>query len=225
MGLASHAIMATPSASVAFDPLSLSPGIWLDPSDAATVTLNGATVAQINDKSTNSRHFTQGTAGAQPTYATGGSGINSLGCLSFDGGDTLNGPSYTLAQPYTLAIVIKFGTTGAQQAIFNNTTLWISGGFFGLWAGATLAGPAADTALHTMVAVYNGGSSSFRIDGSATTGTGGGTGASGTWELSRAVAPLLTGSKVGEVIVYPSALSAGDLTALEGYLKAKWGTP
>lgn len=49
----------------------LSTALWLDATDASTITLNGTTVSQWNDKSGNGRNATQSTAANQPTYVTG----------------------------------------------------------------------------------------------------------------------------------------------------------
>jgi hypothetical protein len=55
-----------------FNPKSISDlAVWLDASDASTITLNGGNVSAWGDKSGNGRNFTQGTALAQPLYATG----------------------------------------------------------------------------------------------------------------------------------------------------------
>jgi hypothetical protein len=42
--------------------------MWFDAADAGTITLNGSTVAQWDDKSGNSKHAVQATAASQPTY-------------------------------------------------------------------------------------------------------------------------------------------------------------
>lgn len=59
--------------------------LWLDAEDATSITLNGTTVSQWNDKSGNARHAVQGTAANQPTYTT--SGLNGKPALTFDGSD------------------------------------------------------------------------------------------------------------------------------------------
>jgi hypothetical protein len=71
-----------------FSPLDLSPALWLDASDTATITASLGSVSQWDDKSGNGRNVTQGTAAAQPT--TGASTLNGLNVLNFDGGDRLN---------------------------------------------------------------------------------------------------------------------------------------
>lgn len=76
-------------AAAGFSPLSLSPALWLDASDAATITSSGGLVSQWNDKSGNGRNFTQGTASNQPT--TGATTQNGRNVVTFDGGDVLSG--------------------------------------------------------------------------------------------------------------------------------------
>lgn len=59
--------------------------LWLDASDASTITHSSGRVSQINDKSGNARHFTQGTSTKQPKInATTQNGMN---VLDFDGVD------------------------------------------------------------------------------------------------------------------------------------------
>lgn len=70
-----------------FDPLSLSPALWLDASDAATITSSGGKVSEWRDKSTNGYKAVQATSSAQPT--TNSVTQNGLNVLSFDGGDSM----------------------------------------------------------------------------------------------------------------------------------------
>ena len=54
--------------------------LWLDANDASTITLNGSTVSQWNDKSGNENHVSNATASTQPDYlATGWSGQPTIG--------------------------------------------------------------------------------------------------------------------------------------------------
>lgn len=50
-----------------WSPLQLSPSVWLDASDSASVVLTSGAVSQWSDKSGNNRHATQGTAANRPT--------------------------------------------------------------------------------------------------------------------------------------------------------------
>lgn len=71
----------------AWTPAALGPALalWLDAADASTITLNGGTVSQWNDKSGNARHVSQATAVNQPTYNT--TALNGKPSLVFDGTD------------------------------------------------------------------------------------------------------------------------------------------
>jgi len=59
-----------PGATV-WTPAVIQTALWLDANDTSTITLNGLTVSQWNDKSGNGRNATQPTAASQPTFATG----------------------------------------------------------------------------------------------------------------------------------------------------------
>lgn len=56
--------------------------LWLDANDSSTITLNGSTVSQWNDKSGNARHVSQNNASAQPEFAV--TGLNSKPTLRFN---------------------------------------------------------------------------------------------------------------------------------------------
>ena len=66
-----------------FTPAALQPALWLDASDASTITESSGSVSEWRDKSANVYAFTQATSTAQPT--TGSTTQNGLNVLSFDG--------------------------------------------------------------------------------------------------------------------------------------------
>jgi hypothetical protein len=68
-------------------PSQISTALWLDAADASTITLNGSTVSQWNDKSGNSRNFSQATASNQPVYST--SALNGKNVINFVSDDSL----------------------------------------------------------------------------------------------------------------------------------------
>lgn len=125
------------AAGVPFSPADLSPELWLDASDTATITSSSGSVSQWNDKSSNGRNVTQGTGGAQPT--TGSFTQNGLNVLSFDGGDSLaastashwtflhNGSSYLFAGVFK---VDSLGTTRALWANMQGTGTSVGTAFF-----------------------------------------------------------------------------------------------
>lgn len=102
------------------NPNHLSPAAWYDFSDAATITLVGSNISQINDKSGNSRTLTQSTAGARPTLAS--ASRNGLDTASFDGGDSLvaaTASDWTFLHNgtnYLIASVQRFGTVSNPNA-------------------------------------------------------------------------------------------------------------
>jgi len=96
-------------ASTAFDPLSLSPVLWLDASDASTFTFSsGVVVSQWNDKSTGGLHATQGTVGNQPDRD---GTVNGLSTVTFSTGDFMAGGLPTSATD-NWAMSIMWDPTG-----------------------------------------------------------------------------------------------------------------
>ena len=88
--------------------------LWLDASDASTITLNGSTVSQWDDKSGNNRHATQATASNQPTYTT--AGLNGKNVLTFSnaGSTYLSIPSDVDDYfPYQSAFIVYSDTSTA----------------------------------------------------------------------------------------------------------------
>jgi len=69
------------------DELGADLALWLDAEDTASITLNGSTVSQWNDKSGNGRNASQATASLQPTYLS--TGFNGKPTLETDGNDIL----------------------------------------------------------------------------------------------------------------------------------------
>ena len=116
-----------------FDPASLSPYSWFDPSDLSTlwqdtagtspVTADGQSVARIDDKSGNGRHMIQGTAANRPLYKTDGT----LHWLLFDGvNDRLRFPNLSTLYNYVLP--------NTHEVVAAASHLSLSAGFTGsLW--------------------------------------------------------------------------------------------
>ena len=68
--------------------------LWLDGSDASTITQSSGSVSQWNDKSGNAYNFTQGSAGNRPTFVSGAT--NGLSLLRFSGSGQYLGGGTTL---------------------------------------------------------------------------------------------------------------------------------
>jgi hypothetical protein len=107
--------------------------LWLDAEDAASITLNGSTVSQWNDKSGNARHVSQATAANQPTRTL--NGLNGKPVLTFDGADWLFN-----ANPGALLRNVAGGTVAAVMNYTDFTVQRIPiAAMNGLGAGVRLA--------------------------------------------------------------------------------------
>ena len=67
-------------------PANITTALWLDASDASTITTSSGLVDQVNDKSGNGRNFTA-SGGARPTYST--NTLNGLAVFTFSGSQYL----------------------------------------------------------------------------------------------------------------------------------------
>lgn len=214
--------------------------LWLDASDASSITDSSGLVSQWNDKSGNARHMTQATGGLQPS--TGVVTQNGLNVLRFENGKRMARTSFPITNTFTVLVV------GA----LTNYVATTYPEFLGISAGTvneflfTLAAPD----LNRLVAARR--RTSFNLVTTATRDatnpsllliTSGGS----TIELSRngdtpsshAVTGTLSftdtlslGGRnasgaidgwIAEVIIYNTLLSAEKQTALLGYAGSKWG--
>lgn len=119
----------------AFTPASLSPLLWLDASDAATITSSGGKVSQWADKGPNGHYF--GTTDADEKPTTGATTQNGLNVLNFNSAnwlvaDAQPSGSYNNATtaakftamhdgtPYIIAMVSKLTSAGVNTAYLGN---------------------------------------------------------------------------------------------------------
>lgn len=215
-----------------FDPTSIT-GIraWWDASDLSTFTFGtGTAVAQWNDKSGIGNDVSQGTAAQRPTRSGTQNGRSTL---VFDGvNDNLvksAGPG-TAGQPVSVVIALKYANLDtADHVVYNQggggpqvqtNTTWQA------YAGASLnSGVADDANWNVITAIFNGGSSFIYLNGSqiASGNTGSDNDAGANIGMYSTGASYWAG-EIAEILVYSVALSGTDRTALEAYLKTKWGT-
>lgn len=154
-----------------FDPLSLSPALWLDASDAATITSSGGKVSQWNDKSGNGRNVTQATSAAQPS--TGTATQNGRNVLVFDGSDYL--AAATAADwkflhdgtNYIVASAVQFGTSANPDALYVLLSTFNSAfTFVGTWMGFDDR-PTAGRSLQLRQSLANGSGTASVLNNSA----------------------------------------------------------
>lgn len=227
------------------DSLGSNLALWLDAEDASTITLNGSTVSQWNDKSGNGRNVSQATATNQPTYQA--TGLNAKPTLSSDGNDVLRGTVTIneLADAVSVFCVSTLETTSASyarlvsyQASGNPNDFGNSASFslsrnialqeYFLYRNNASVATIATTYSQASIigAIYNGTNGTLYEDGTAST-SGASVGAFGktaTLSIFNTVAGTETWvGKVSEIVMASSALSTINRQRLEGYLAWKWG--
>jgi hypothetical protein len=206
---------------------------WAKADAGTSTTTDGVAISQWNDQTAGAHHLTQGNATNQPLYKAAIQ--NGLPGVLFDGAnDSIDNTTLTVSQPDTLFVVGKsLVTTASHNAIDGITTRQVveigPTSKWGMYAGTAEVetATAADLLAHTFSVVFNGASTTMRLDGTAlTVGSNPGAGA-------------LTGLRVGsfnnslgnwngyvfEVLLYTGALSTTDQQTVESYLRSKWATP
>lgn len=233
----------------AFSPLSLSPALWLDAADAATITASSGAVSQWNDKSGNGRHATQAIAGAKPT--TSSTTQNGLNVMSFDGGDFMD--YATSLQPNGgsgLSVVVvakRTNSTGGallterqsarvrafQFFLSVDTKNYISSDGQNVSSNHTISSinyaDSASAFQSTFTSISGqrivlriNGTARTVVEGTATSLSGSAGGRIGARE--GAVGLYWTGW-IAELIAVPAVLTSVQIADVELYLKSKWGTP
>lgn len=219
-----------------FDPDSIA-GLefWLDASDAPSFTFaSGTIVSQWNDKSGNSRHVSQGTGTRQPTRDTT---QNGLYAVRFDGSDQLSGPSVSTTTAHTTFIVSKdtggmftsghlgqYGRSRYDRAYnatgdLGYTRVGVANEVFG--SGAATIGQGCNVWAWTHTAsnstLYKNGTSVY-------------SGSSGNDDLTSTAISIGSANStyflgiICEWLHYSATLGSTDRSAVESYLRTKWGT-
>lgn len=181
--------------------------LWLQPS---TLGAGGSSISTWPDSSGNGKDFTQVGSSQKPTVVA--AALNGYKVASFDGGDYLFNSSMPADSSITIYIVVKNGNTSASYA-FNlggagsNAIIYAFSGTLFEWFSSPR------TTLGT-------GSTTVYKRFSTTVGSG----IAGQWNLAtdNTAASFLTG-QIAEVFVFDSVLSAGNQTAMNAYLDAKYG--
>ena len=202
--------------------------LWLDADDVATISLNGSTVSQWDDKSGNDRHASQATAANQPEYTS--SGLNGKPVLTFNGSpDSLNFQGVHDAQ-WSLAIVGQ--ASGVNQAFIQFGGFNQFGSLF-IEAGAYKARPVGSTFASApftpaeqviITTAYDVATTDIWKNGTiGTQGAVGGVASNASSTIGRLQNVYPLNGFMGEVVVSNGVLSTADRQKLEGYLAWKWG--
>lgn len=216
-------------------PLSLAPSLWLDASDAATLTLSGTNVTAWADKSGAGNNAVQ--VGAVTTTPVTGAKKNSRTTLYFDGGDYLL-TGFLSATGTTFLCVAKMTggdiIAGARDSA-NTRSYWgrRSSVYMGAGVGldANISGTSQwGTEYHVFAGKHDGSNVKIYDSGSeiySKTQNGSGENFTSGYmigALNSAGTPLTYGTfNVGEILVFRRALTASEITQVSAYLSAKWG--
>ena len=227
---------------------------WWDASDTASITSSGGAVSQWNDKSSQGKHVTQATAGAKPTTGTatvngrnvlvfdGGDYLNYAGTTGLDVSNATVFVAFRelVAENYA-GILSIHPSTGSDNASANGLNINTSDGTYiaatdrnnanSYFTGSGLA------AFGTFSARFTSSTGNIEVWRNGVAGTiwSSGVGppygvADGGWLFGgRYQSGVISSSyrlngQIAEVIVYNTALSVTDRTAVENYLQYKWIT-
>ena len=227
-----------PSTPTPFNPLVLTPSLWLDASDASTIALSGSNVTQWNDKSGNGYNATIG-AGTI-TYASNSMVLTGTQVF-FTTAPTLTTQSgfavvsCTAGNPSGMDIIsVKTtstgGNTGAviQQIVTatpNNYQQLTSYGGTILAAGTTSV-PTGTKILNnytfnsTSASIYLNGTQTASVTGSFTINASGTISIGDFW--ANAINAEAFKGNIYEIIVYNTVLTTQQRQQVEGYLSNKW---
>lgn len=219
-----------------WSPSALAPALWLDASDADSVT--SATYGRIGawaDRSGNGRNAEQVTEATAPLYAA--AGIDGKGAAVFGGAATLKLPADTFTARGTSFVVWKPNLSGdsTYHAL-------VSGGGNISWFAQTAGGA-------MFRAGVNGSNTDFRLEGALGSGetylsaadtfgsdyryyldgaelpaaTPAASSSGAPYIASRSGNQLTYSGAIGELVYVGGEMSAADRQRVEGYLAHKWG--
>lgn len=192
---------------------------------------DGGVVPIWPDTSGNNNSPVQFTAANQPAFrATGGP--NSRACVETDGAAPANTDylrkAFTWNQPAHVFLVAKYltapasGDTLIDGGVANGLRLYNNSGKYSLFAGAGLdAAQSVDTGWHLFEIVFNGASSSIRVDNNAAaTGNAGATNPAGL--IIGVAGDLGTGpsdARFAALVGYSAVQSAETIAAIRASLQ------
>ena len=215
-------------------PAEITTTLWLDASDSGTITLNGSTVSQWDDKSGNSNHAAQATASIQP--GVDASTLGGLQSLSFSGGQRMTLTSaVSIGTEQTVFAVIRRSTAGTHMIPLGADSpggypwYWYTDNYLYAEFGLTTynrANLSTITGNFMICGQRSGTTLTIWKDGVAlTTTTSSSTGGTEYNQVGarRIASSEFTNGLIGEIVVVSGALSTDTRQLIEGYLAWKWG--
>ena len=218
---------------------------WLDAADSSTITLNGSTVSQWDDKSANGRNFVQTTPSNQPTLISSGGNLVSQH-ISFSNNDFMtvgsnfpystaqgSGEQWTAAAVFTLdtnpgtnnTILSRIFNPAVHQVSLQNNSSAVTEIQLGYQSVAGFSPPRSisTSAKNLLVVKISGTDVVFRLNGVEFTTTR----ADNTHGLTNQAYNIMYAFNnavisAGEICHFNQALISNDITSLESYLSKKW---
>lgn len=221
--------------------------LWLDADDTATITLNGSSVSQWNDKSTNNNHVTQEVATNQPTYQIAAiNGKNALDCTD-DLMATSTNPFGNTINDAFVAVVYRvdavtagtlFSLTGFNDVLsrWQSHAPWSTGDVmfdcggstvgttrirtnYGVVAGSILLAGFYCSVADNVQQVWKNGSLLAADNSGHSVAANGNVSIGGIMGAT----PSYQNATIGEVVAINGTISEQNRQKLEGYLAHKWG--
>jgi hypothetical protein len=218
-------------------PVTANLAFWIDASQPSTVTLNGSSVLQIQDLSSNQRLVNQTTGARQPEYVL--AARNGLNVMRFTSASQhfLNMASLTIPASHTVFTVFSRSASatassgvssgnGNRYPFYWQTSNVVTQRSNGT---STTHGSANTGTGWFYSSTRRNGTSSIivRRNGSlvadVTTGLGVTDAAVGNWTMiGRPADTVYIEGDIGEIIAYETNLSDSDIASVEAYLVEKW---
>lgn len=204
---------------------------WYVADDLAAGSTHGASVQTWADRSTSTNTMLQSLTTRRPSYLT--NQRNGLPTVRFGTNSVMEALFTTVPQPFTVIFIATAQQDSSQPAnstLFSDESNAVSfynnpNQGFAMSAGTNLNGTAAnyDANWHIYGLVYNGSTSTYRVDGASSV-----TGNVGTNSLTNGLTlsgKTTTGwnGDIGEFMVYNRALSDSNISTIEhGYMIPRW---
>jgi len=224
--------------STVWSPSPTTTALWLDASDAGSITLTGTTVSEWRDKSVNKRNASQATAANQPTLTA--AALNGKPVLTFDGStdfmaidlDFLAGVSHSafiVTKPTVFSNL--FGAANGSQAANslhvgfngNNYRMNFWANDFGPVRSGNFIAESANLVNYAWVTgtgkqIFANGKSEGSNTNAGTIGT-----MSGGGRIGRTTGHPFFGGDIAEMIFLTGTVATAEREMMEGYLAHKWG--
>lgn len=223
------------AATSSFDPLSISwahafwasDPSWSNPGD-------GNSVSSWRNAGSNGTAAAQATGGNRPIYRSSYANLNSQPAVEFVSTDSLNVVTSAISQPNHVYVVLYHGSATGDRSVIDCGTgnrhllrLRTNSGTLQMFAGISVTpGTAIGTASAQAAALYNGASSTLRVNGQSHTGLSVGGQSLDDMRIGADQAggtPLI--GAIAFLAVKNSALTAGELDDLDAWAQSTYGVP